>query len=355
MKVVILLTDRCVGSMAMSLIDGLITLNYCHLKAGGERPLFEWVTASMDGKAVTPFNGMTLMPDCSIHQAFADTRTPLDEQLWVVPSIYDAISRQSKIVDALARLQPMVDVVADHYQRGGRVASCCTGSFLLAAAGLFDHCPALMHWRSELNFRQLFPRVRVDTRSVLADYGRIVCTTGGAQTTYQLVLHLAEKVGSRDLALTGAKMMQVDRFPTPPTAFSATDDDKPHNDDLVRLAQARFRESLHDPVNMELAAQQLNISSRQFKRRFQQATGVSPLKYLQKERLKRACQLLENSRLTSARIAFDVGYQDESNFRRLFKRELGMTMEKYRDQFGFQPGSQPAPASTHVADVQALS
>ncbi len=352
MKVVILLTERCVGSMAMSLIDGLITLNYCHLKAGGEQPLFEWVTASMDGQAVTPFNGMTLMPDCSIHQAYADTRTPLDEQLWVVPSIYDAISRQSRIESALAQLQPMVDVVAAHYERGGRVASCCTGSFLLAAAGLFEHCPALMHWRSELNFRQLFPRLRVDTRSVLADYGRIICTTGGAQTTYQLVLHLAEKVGSRDLALTGAKMMQVDRFPTPPTAFSATDDDKPHNDELVRLAQARFRESLHDPVNMELAAEQLNISSRQFKRRFQQATGVSPLKYLQKERLKRACQLLENSRLTSARIALDVGYQDESNFRRLFKRELGMTMEKYRDQFGFRPGGNPA--TPDITDVQAM-
>ncbi|WP_028671792.1 GlxA family transcriptional regulator [Saccharospirillum impatiens] len=345
MKIVIMLTDRCVGSMAMSLIDGLITLNYCHIKAGGEGPLFSWVTVSMDGNPVTPFNGMTLTPDCSMHDAFADTRTPLESQIWVVPSIYDAISSQSKIGGALAQLQPMVSVVAAHYQRGGQVASCCTGSFLLASAGLFEHFPALMHWRSEMNFRQLFPGVRVDTRSVLADYGRITCTTGGAQTTYQWVLHLAEKYGSRDLALTAAKMMQVDRFPTPPSVYSATGDDRPHNDELVRLAQARFRESLHESVSMEVAAEQVNISSRQFKRRFQQATGVSPLKYLQKERLKRACQLLENSHLTSARIALDVGYQDESNFRRLFKRELGMTMETYRHQFGFQPGSasQPMP------------
>jgi transcriptional regulator GlxA family with amidase domain len=348
MKIVILLTDRCVGSMAVSLIDGLITLNYCHIKAGGEGPLFEWVTVSMDGDPVTPFNGMKLTPDCSIHDAFADTGTALEDQIWVVPSIYDAISRQSKIVDALARLQPMVSVVAEHYRRGGQVASCCTGSFLLASAGLFEHFPALMHWRSEMNFRHLFPGVRVDTRSVLADYGRITCTTGGAQTTYQLVLHLAEKYGSRDLALTASKMMQVDRFPTPPSVYSATDDDQPHNDELVRLAQARFRESLHQSVSMEVAAQQLNISSRQFKRRFQQATGVSPLKYLQKERLKRACQLLENSHLTSARIALDVGYQDESNFRRLFKRELGMTMEKYRQQFGFQPVAAEEPVQANV-------
>ncbi|HET8903841.1 MAG TPA: helix-turn-helix domain-containing protein [Saccharospirillum sp.] len=353
MKIVILLTDRCSGSMAVSLIDGLITLNYCHLKAGGEQPLFEWVTASVDGKPVTPFNGMMLTPDCSIHDVYADTGTAPDDQIWVVPSIYDAISSQSRIARALTELQPMVAMVTDHYQRGGRVASCCTGSFLLAAAGLFDHFPALMHWRSELNFRQLFPGVRVDTRSLLADYGRLICTTGGAHTTHQLVLHLAEKVGSRQLALTGAKLMQVDRYPTPPSVYSATDDDRPHNDDLVRLAQARFRESLHGTVSMETAAQQLNISSRQFKRRFQQATGVSPLKYLQKERLKRACQLLENSRLTSARIALEVGYQDESNFRRLFKRELGMTMEKYRDQFGFHPAGamesadrQPEPAAS---------
>lgn len=355
MKIVILLTDRCSGSLAVSLVDGLITLNYCHIKAGGEEPLFEWVTASMDGQPVMPFNGLQLTPDCSIREAYADTGTPLDEQIWVVPSIYDAISRQSKIATALDHLQPMVEVVADHYRRGGRVASCCTGSFLLAAAGLFDHYPALMHWRSEYNFRRLFPEVRVDTRSLLADYGRVICTTGGAQTAHQLILHLAEKHGSPDLARAGAKMMQVDRYPTPPAVYSATDDDRPHNDELVRMAQAQFRESLHGSVSIEEAARGLNISSRQFKRRFQQAIGLSPLKYLQKERLKRACQLLENSRLTSARIALEVGYQDESNFRRLFKRELGMTMEKYRDQFGFyrihpatdplsNPADQTAPA-----------
>ncbi|TGG90619.1 hypothetical protein E4656_18005 [Natronospirillum operosum] len=61
-----------------------------------------------------------------------------------------------------------------------------------------------MHWRSEANFRQLFPGVRTDTRSVLADYGRIICTTSGAQTAYHLVLHLAERYGSRQLALTSA-------------------------------------------------------------------------------------------------------------------------------------------------------
>lgn len=334
MKLVILLTDRCLGSLPVALIDSLITVNYCHMKAAGQEPLFEWVTASLDGQSVRPFNGMRLTPDCSISEALADTQTPASEQLWVVPSVYDAISRQRKISHLLDTLTPMADAVSEHYQGGGMVASCCTGSFLLAKAGLLANYPALMHWRSEHNFRQLFPTVRVDTRSVLADYGRIICTTGGFNIANQLVLHLAEKFGSRSLAMTSAKMMQVDPTPTPPPAYSITDDVQAHNDELVRESMAQLRESLHQPISIEALAQRLNISSRQLKRRFQQAMGLSPLKYLQAKRLKRACQYLENSQLTSSRIALEVGYQDESNFRRLFKRELGVTMETYRQQFG---------------------
>ncbi|TGG90616.1 helix-turn-helix domain-containing protein [Natronospirillum operosum] len=341
MKLMILLTDRCLGSLPVSLIDALITVNYCHIKAAGRAPLFEWKTVSVDGQPVLPFNGVPLPADCSLAEALADRSAPVSDQLWVVPSVYDAISSQTKIEAVLEQLSPMVDGVAEHYRRGGLVGSCCTGSFLLARAGLFSHSPALMHWRSEANFRQLFPGVRTDTRSVLADYGRIICTTGGAQTAHHLVLHLAERYGSRQLALTSARMMLVDPTPTPPPVYSVTDDVQAHADDLVRAAMTRLRESLHQTVSLEQMAAELSISTRQLVRRFQQATGLSPLKFLQKERLKRACQYLESSQLTSARVALEVGYQDESHFRRLFKRELGMTMEQYRAQFGPLREAQP--------------
>ena len=334
MKIVILLTERCAGSLAVSLVDALITINYCHIKSGAEGPLFEWVTTSLDGKPVTPYNGLTITPDCALADVLGDHNTPLENQIWVVPSMYEAISKHEKISEAMNRMAPLVDVVNAHYQRGGMVASCCTGSFLLAAAGALDNYPALMHWRSELNFKRLFPKIKVDTRSTLADYGRVISITGGVHSSHILTLHLAEKYGSPELANHSAKMLQVDRHPTPPSVYSATEEALPHGDDLVRRAQAQLRETLHENITIEQTAEHFNISDRQFKRRFRAATGLSPLKYLQKERLKRACQLLENSRLTSARIATEVGYQDESNFRRLFKRELGLTMEGYRDQFG---------------------
>lgn len=337
MNIVLVLTERCSGALAVGLVDGLIMANYCHLKAGGEAPLFSWTLASPDGRPVTPFNGLPLPADSSLAEALADEREAAEDQLWLVPSIIEAVSRPEKIARALERLQPVTKLLQAHYRRGGQVASACTGAFLLAAAGLLEPYPALMHWRSEASFRQLFPRLRTDTRTALADYGRILCATGGNQAAAQLLVHLVAKLHSETLALDVAKMMQVDRHPTAPVAYAATRADAPHNDDKVRLAQARLRERLHGPVSIEQLAAELAISDRQLKRRFAQATGLSPLKYLQKERLKRACQLLENSRLTSARIAGEVGYQDESNFRRLFKRELGMTMEHYRRQFAGQP------------------
>lgn len=333
MRVVIVLTERCSGSLAVSLVDALIMANYCHHKAGGEAPLFHWTLASIDGRPVTPFNGLPLAADQSLAEVFAAASEAVTDQLWLVPSIIEAVSRPEKISLALTRLQPITQLIEAHYQRGGLVASACTGAFLLAAAGLLTPYPALMHWRSEASFRQLFPQLRTDTRSALADYGRILCATGGTQSAAQLVLHLVSRRHSEALALDVAKMMQADRHPTAPVAYAATRADAAHNDDKVRLAQSRMRERLHQLVSIEQLAAELAISDRQLKRRFAQATGLSPVKYLQKERLKRACQLLENSRLTSARIAGEVGYQDESNFRRLFKRELGMTMEHYRRQF----------------------
>ncbi|PTY35969.1 hypothetical protein BGP77_01190 [Saccharospirillum sp. MSK14-1] len=333
MRVVLVLTERCSGALTVSLVEAMIMANYCHHKAGGDSPLFEWTLASVDGQPVLPFNGLPLAADCALPEALSNSPIPATEQVWVVPSIIEAVSRPERIVQALTRLQPVVTLVQSHYQRGGVVASACTGAFLLAEAGLLTPYPALMHWRSEASFQQLFPGLRTDTRTALADYGRIVCATGGSQSAAQMVLHWVAKEHSEALALEVAKLMQVDRHPTAPVAYAATQADAPHNDDKVRLAQARLRERLHQSISIDGLAAELAISDRQLKRRFAQATGLSPLKYLQKERLKRACQLLENSRLTSARIAGEVGYQDESNFRRLFKRELGMTMEHYRRRF----------------------
>lgn len=333
MRVVIVMTERGMGSQVVSLVDALIMANYCHHKAGGEAPLFEWTLVSIDGEPVRPFNGLPLAAEQSLAQALADDRHAPADTLWLVPSVIEAVSRSSRIRDALDQMQPVIAAVQRHYQRGGQLASACTGAFVLAAAGVLEHYPALMHWRSEATFRQLFPTLRTDTHTALADYGRILCASGGLQSSAQLVLHLVAKQHSEALALEVAKLMQVDRQPTAPVAYAATQADAPHNDDKVRLAQARLRERLHLSLRMDELAAELAISDRQLKRRFVQAIGVSPLKYLQKERLKRACQLLENSRLTSARIVAEVGYQDESNFRRLFKRELGLTMEHYRRQF----------------------
>lgn len=333
MQVVILLTENSMGSQVVGLVDALMMVNYCHHQAGGEAPLFAWSLVSIDGQPVRPFNGLPVAADQSLAQALADDRYPLDQKLWLVPSVIEAVSRPERIRQALQRLAPMVDAVQQYYQRGGRIASACTGAFVLAAAGLLAPYPALMHWRSEASFQQLFPGIRTDTHTAMADYGRILCASGGMQSAAQLVLHLVARQHSEALALEVAKLMQVDRQSTAPVAYGATQTDRPHNDDKVRLAQARLRERLHLSVSIEQLATELAISDRQLKRRFAQATGLSPLKYLQKERLKRACQLLENSRLTSARIAGEVGYQDESNFRRLFKRELGMTMEHYRRRF----------------------
>jgi len=313
------------------MLDGLVATNYCHIKLTGDQPLFSWRLVSLDGKSVTAFNGLRIDVDCSLEELekSADPNT----MVWVIPAVYSILSNIEKTRRTLQHLQPFTHALRQFHDQGGVVASTCNGSFMLAAAGLLDQHSALMHWKSEQNFKQLFPHISIDTRSNLADYGRVICTIGGRSSDAQLVLHFAQRYCGRELALSTAKLLMVDINVTPQTAFRELEPDGDHHDGLVRRAQLIMLESLHQSIRLDDIAADLNISGRQFKRRFVSAVGITPIKYLQQQRMRRACQLLETTERPSAQIGEAVGYRDEASFRRLFKRTIGVSASEYRRQF----------------------
>ncbi len=108
---------------------------------------------------------------------------------------------------------------------------------------------------------------------------------------------------------------------------------KDHGDEKVLAAQQWMEANYAQNISIDAMAQQVGISPRHFKRRFRKATGATPLVYLQNVRLEAAKEKLETTQESVNEITYRIGYEDSSTFRRLFKREMGLSPRAYRDKF----------------------
>ena len=326
MRIAILLMDRCIGGGIHSILDSLIAANYTLVKSQ-HQPLFEWDTLSIDGNAVMPINGLKIQPDYSLAEYQALESSP---DAWIFPSVFHSSSDFGKVEQAISDAAPILPVIQQHFNRGGLLISICSGSFLLARAGL----PALMHWKSEHHFRRMFPKLKIDTHSVVADYGNIISAIGGNSACEHLVMHLVERYAGHRTAVDTAKLLMMHLNAPSPQPFRTNLETTNHADELVLRAQRHIEKHSSEDIDFLGLANKLSISDRQLNRRFAKSLHCSPLRYLQTIRINRACNLLELTQLPSSKIVYEVGYKDESSFRRLFKRQMRMTMEAYRRQFG---------------------
>ncbi|MDH5352939.1 MAG: helix-turn-helix domain-containing protein [Gammaproteobacteria bacterium] len=330
MRIAILLMNRCIGSGIHSIVDSLIATNYTLIKSD-LKPLFEWDTVSIDGKAIMPTNGLTIHPDYSLAEYMA-LNTSADA--WVFPSVFHSSTGYEKVETAMSEAAPIIPVIQQHYDCGGLLISICSGSFLLAKAGLMNNLPALMHWKSEHHFRRMFPGLKIDTHNAIADYGNIISVIGGGMAYEHLVMHLVERFAGHRTAVDTAKLLMMHLNAPSPQSFRTNVETTDHADELVLRAQRHIEKHSHEDINFSQLSSRLSISDRQLNRRFSKSLQCTPLQYLQTIRINRACNLLELTQLPSSKIVYQIGYKDESSFRRLFKKQMKMTMEAHRRQFG---------------------
>lgn len=224
-----------------------------------------------------------------------------------------------------------LDELRAAHRRGTRIAALCSGTFLLAAAGLLDGREATTHWRMADQLRAQHPAVRVNPSVLFIDHGD-VATSAGTAAAIDLCLHLVREDHGSSYAAEVARHMVTPphrdggqtQYATPPPA-SAT----PNLAGLTDWALAHLDEDLTLP---ELATR-AGLSTRTLARRFQHELGVSPGRWLLRQRLLRASELLERTDLTIDAIARQVGLSDEGNLRRRFRSEFGTTPSAYRRTF----------------------
>lgn len=204
------------------------------------------------------------------------------------------------------------------FHSGAEIASSCSGVFLVASAGLLNARRATTTWWLAPLFRRLFPQVLLDTDAMVFT-DRRVTTAGAAMAQLDLMLSVIARHAGPDLADSCARFLLLDRRQSQSRYMAVSF--LTAADERVSRAERWARARLHRTFSISELAKSAELGARTFARRCERATGLSPVRFVQKLRIEKATELLETTRLSFDEIADKVGYADASTLRRLLHRE----------------------------------
>ena len=238
------------------------------------------------------------------------------------------------------------------YDAGATVATACSGAMLLAEAGLLDGYEATTHWAYCDVLRSRYPAVRVRSQRalVVSGDGQRLVMAGGGTSWLDLALYVIARFVGIDAAMQVARLNLIDWHEIGQQPFARLARSRQVDDGVIARCQSWIAENYQERAPVAAMAKLSGLPERSFKRRFEQATGMSPLEYVHTLRLEEAKQMLESGDLPIEAIANEVGYEDAGFFSRLFRRSVNLTPAQYRKRFGsmrkaLTAGPQQAPAS----------
>ncbi|GAA0913399.1 GlxA family transcriptional regulator [Rothia nasimurium] len=278
--------------------------------AVAEQPLYELAITSAEGGAVTSSAGVSL-PTMAHGSFYADT-----------------------VVFVGGQIEPMiapevVNAAKAHAAQASRVASVCTGAFLLAETGLLDGRRATTHWKKALQFQQRYPSVRTEVDAIFVSDGPI-WSSAGVTAGIDLALALIEADQGPEIArLVSQSLVVYHRRSGGQSQFSEMSQMEPASD-RIRRALTFAREHLNQPLPIERLAEAANLSVRQFGRAFRQETGETPAKAVERLRVEAARSRLRDGAEPVERIAAAVGFHDPERMRRAFVKIHGMSPQAMR-------------------------
>ncbi len=289
------------------------------LQAQGKEPMFEVEYVALkrsvhanDGEYAVKVNRLLLEVN--------------ETDLIFLPAIYGDVD------NALKQNARAIPWLKEMYARGSEIASLCVGAFLLAATGLLDGKKCSTHWAYYSIFREKYPEVVITDGSVITDEGRIY-SSGGANSLWNLLLYLLEKYTNRQTAVLAAKYFAIDISRNSQSDFSIFTGQKTHSDTEILKAQEIIEKNFSEKISVNELADQVNISRRNFERRFKLATNNTPIEYIQRVRIESAKRCFEGSRQNVNEVMYAAGYTDTKAFRDIFKRITGLTPLAYRNKY----------------------
>ncbi|MBX3023606.1 DJ-1/PfpI family protein [bacterium] len=218
-------------------------------------------------------------------------------------------------------------------RRVRRLASVCSGAFILAEAGLLDGRRATTHWRAAARLARRYPRVRVEADAIFVRDGRLWTSAGVTAGIDMALAMVAEDLGHA-LALAVARRMVVFlKRPGGQSQFSAHLAAQTPAPGRLRDLPAWIVDHLAEDLAVERLAERLAMSPRTFARVFHRETGVTPAKFVERARLDAARRLLEDEALGLEEVASRAGFASGEQMRRAFRRHLRVLPFDYRRRF----------------------
>lgn len=228
--------------------------------------------------------------------------------------------------------EDLVDAVRAAHEAGARVASLCTGAFVLGAAGLLDGRRATTHWAHTAELSERHPEALVDPDVLYTDNGSVL-TSAGKAAAVDLCLHLVHLDHGATIANTVARRLVVPPHRAGGQAQFVSTPIQISGDHLLAGLLAWAQERLDEPLTVTDLAKRANMSPRNLGRHFHAVTGQTPIQWLLTHRVRRAQQLLEATDDNIESIATATGLGTATTLRRQFKRIVGVPPDSYRRTF----------------------
>ncbi len=229
-----------------------------------------------------------------------------------------------------ARLRRWLRVMAPRVRR---LASVCTGAFLLAEAGLLDGRRATTHWAASERLARRYPRVTVEPDALFVRDGRVY-TSAGVTAGMDLALALVEEDLGHDVALSVARRLVLFlKRPGGQSQFSAHLAAQSVSTGALDSLPEWILAHLDQDLTVETLAARAAMSPRHFARVFVRETGVTPAKFVQRARIDEARRRLEESQVPLKAVASDCGFGSAERMRRTFQRHLRVVPHDYRRRF----------------------
>lgn len=257
------------------------------------------------------------------NKAYSDTQNPIDTLM--IPGSPDVgcVLSDANLKNWVIQVAPQVD----------RLASVCTGAFMLAESGLLNGRRATTHWDYCTRLAQSYPSITVEPDRIFVRDGSI-STSGGITSGIDLALSMVEEDWGSDLALLVARyLVMFLKRPGGQTQFSAyltSNASRPEIKDL----QAWIMLNLTEDLRVETLAERMCMSPRNFSRFFLSETGITPAKFVELARIDAARHYLGSTKLSIEAVSNKAGFASTEHMRRAFMRQLGINAQTYRDRFG---------------------
>ncbi len=276
------------------------------------------LTASLDGKAVIDGQGRSFEPDVAIKDIEYCDAILIPG---FVPSA-DGVPPKN-ITDRVCR-----DWIRLQFNQGALIGGSCSGAFVIGEAGLLNQRRCTTTWWLHYELTKRFPQASTAWASPLVQDGQVI-TSGGPLSWVDICLRTIRDLAGHEVANRVADFAVVDTMPNTQNKYIPQGHLMSADPFLIE-AENLIRQNRKNPLSTVALASELAVSERTLHRRLKKITGESPKSFIDRVRMDMAKTMLHTSDQPINHIAFDLGYSDDAVFRRLFRKQLGMSPSEFR-------------------------